>query len=83
VSWTRAEVALSCGGCDQRIAAGEPVRWVFQRPRCTDCAARMLDEAPPADLDVPEARERLRLPSSWGKWDRAVVDGRMRRAGRE
>lgn len=82
--WAVAEVGLTCGGCDGVISAGEAVRWVFARPRCADCAKRRLDEDVPADVGVPEAQQRLRVPASFTKWQPpAGVDGRMKRAGGE
>ena len=82
--WGLAEAALRCGGCDGPIPAGGPVRWVFGRERCATCAKRRLDEDVPADIGVPETRERLRLPSSFARWQApAAVDGRMKRAGGE
>jgi len=57
MTWSRAALAVQCSSCSMPIAKGAPVRWVtiVRQPWCATCAARTLDEGPPADLLEPPA----------------------------
>lgn len=60
--WGIATRELLCGGCPNRIAIGEPVRWIQlpnvtrQMPRCQACAGA----APPSLPAAPEPQGRTK-----------------------
>jgi len=54
--WDRARSRTACGGCPNRIAAGEPFRRLQQGTFvfCAVCALRVYGETVPEDLPEPE-----------------------------